>query len=181
MQFPSKVHSISNIIKNGQEVPFEVGLNDPNWKRPTYKPYWHSTHHGGRWSFVPMRIHYALHRLFTTYQTGSIWYDFTHNVGLDDVLQRVESSKAFREDRVFEKLVIVVMQAQVEKIIKKDNQLVVVTKPQRNGVQVLTVRSEDIKPTNPKESILVQLVTPKGDELDFTVQWYESPKPIIRE
>lgn len=60
------------------------------------------------------------------------------------------------------------MQTEVEKIVALGNQVVVVGRTTLNGLQVLLIPSKDLSPYNPEESILFQLVTPTGDEIDET-------------
>ncbi|UOF90050.1 hypothetical protein LSG31_19630 [Fodinisporobacter ferrooxydans] len=170
--YPTVLNPIPEIIKNGKKIVYQIGCNDPNWERPAYKSYWHSSVGGGRWSYVPNRLHYSLHRLFASYKTGSIMYDFLHDVGIDEEFVKVHDNAAFRENHVFEKTLIVVMQADVKKVLTKGNQLILVAQPKRNGLQLITVKNEDIHPNNIKEGILMQLVTDEGDELDYTVHIY---------
>lgn len=156
---------IPEVIKSGKNVLFEIVYNDPNWKRPAYRSYWHSTVSGGRWSYVPSRNHYALHRLFATYPTASVYYDFVHELGIS------EESKNFKltYTEPFEKIVIVVMQAEVKMIRTLDNQVVLVASPKRDGLQVLTINSKEIPLYKPQETILFQLATPNGQEIDYTL------------
>ena len=64
------------------------------------------------------------------------------------------------------------MQTKVEKIVTLGNQVVVVGKPALTGLQVLLVPVQDLKPNISKESILFQLVTNEGDEIDNVNEIY---------
>ena len=68
--FPTDVIPISEVITQGTKIPFKVIKNEPNYVRPIYEEHWHSTYWGGRWSYMPSRIHYALHRIFPFYAIG---------------------------------------------------------------------------------------------------------------
>jgi len=71
-------------MEKGTKIPFDVIKNIPDYKRPVYEKHWHST--VGRWSYIPTRIHYALHRLFTNYDIGlSNWFDFEGNLGIYNI------------------------------------------------------------------------------------------------
>lgn len=164
--FPSKTYPIKEIIEKGKEIPLEFVYDNPNWKRQSYKWYWHSTIQ--RWSYVPNRIHYAMHRLFTTYPTASAHYDFIHELGIaDESKQWTTTGKG-----VYDFIETVVMQAKVEKVITYGNQVVLIARPQRNGLQVLKIPTNKIEPINPKESILFQLTTEQGDEIDYSLLGY---------
>ncbi|MDQ0914609.1 hypothetical protein [Paenibacillus sp. V4I5] len=54
-------------------------------------------------------------------------------------------------------------------MLTSGNQVVIVARPQINGVQALTVNKVDMKLDNPKEAVLFQLVTPESDEIDFSL------------
>lgn len=162
--FPSKTYPIKEIIENGKEIPLELVYDNPDWKRQSYKWYWHSTI--GRWSYIPRRIHYAMHRIFTTYPTACAHYEFIHELGI------VEESEQWAISGVYEYIETVVMQAKVEKVITYGNQVVLISRPQRNGLQVLKIPTNQIKPTNPKESIIFHLITEQGDEIDYSFLGY---------
>ncbi len=166
--FPSTQRAPSEVVEKGTEISFEVAYEDPKWERPAYKYYWHSSVSGGRWSYVPDRIHYAMHRLFTTYPTASIYYDFIHELGIG------EESNKFNDkpDKPFEKVEAVVMQTEVQKVFTLGNQVAIVGKPARRGLTVLMVPVEGITPDRSDESILFQLLTPDGSELDYSLIGY---------
>jgi hypothetical protein len=169
--FPTKNYPIAEIIKKGTEIPLDFAYSNPNWKRQAYKSYWHSTVAGGRWSYVPTRISYAMHRLFTTYPTASIYYDFIHDLGIQE-----ESNEFKRKDEgPFDYINTVVMQGEVQKILTYGNQVLVIIKPQRSGLQVLDIPVNRIKPINEKENVLFQLVTEQGDEIDHSLITYIKP------
>jgi hypothetical protein len=166
--FPSNTDSIEEVIKTGEEIPFQVGIDNPKWERPIYDEYWHSLFWGGRFSYVPDNLHNAMHRMFIGFQSVGQWFGLTHTLGIYEELQEVTNPKAFSEKKVNEKMVIVIMQAEVKKIIKKENQLVLISEPKRTGLQVITVMYTDALPSS-NEVTLLQLVTPDGYEYDYTL------------
>jgi hypothetical protein len=165
MQFPTKVVRVSEVIKGGTKIPYRVIVDKQNYKRPAYEEHWHST--VGRWSYLPNRVHFALHRLFTNYDIGlSNWYDFEHDIGI--------TVPMFQNEKALD-LYIVSFQTQVKNVYTKGNQVVVVGNPNRNGVQVITITTRDVKPTNENENILVQLATQDGYEIDYSLNSYFQP------
>lgn len=168
---PTKTVSVYEVLRNGKEIPLQFAYNNPDWKRQAYKSYWHSSY--GRWSYIPDRIHYAMHRIFVTYPTASVFYDFIHDLGIAE-----ESGDFQRPSKTpYENIVLVVMQTKVEKIVTLGNQVVVIGKPAVTGLQVLLVPVKDLKPHDTKESILFQLVTDEGDEIDYDSVLYATDKP----
>ncbi|MBT2765883.1 hypothetical protein [Paenibacillus sp. ISL-20] len=165
--FPSMMQSTKEVIRTGFQLPFRQILNEPQWQRPLYMEQWHSTYSGGRWSYIPVRLFYAQHRIFTTSAVGlSNMYDFLHNLGLSDL--NVEQKGATQEERVNE-VVVVVMQAKIERVMTKGNQVVITAIPQRTGVQAITVNRLNMKLNSVYESIIFQLVTLDGDEIDYSI------------
>lgn len=80
----------------------------------------------------------------------------------------------FQNDTALD-LYIVVFQTTVTDVYTKGNQVVVAGTPNRNGVQVLTVKTGDIHPTDLSKLLLIQLATPLGHELDYSLIAYEPP------
>ena len=163
---PTKMVSVGEVIKSGKEIPLQFAYNNPNWERQAYKEYWHSSY--GRWSYVPDRLHYAMHRIFVDYPTASAFYDFTHDLGIWDESDQFQ----IPTNTPYENMVLVVMQTKVEKIMTLRNQVVVIGRPALRGLQVLLIPNKDLTPYDPKESIVFQLVTPDGDEIDETNEIY---------
>lgn len=165
--YPSDTIPIPEVMDKGTKIHFNVIKNDPNYNRPVYEEHWHSTYWGGRWSYVPMRIHYALHRLFTTYDIGiSGELNFKQNVGIDFPMFQNKTDLD---------LYIVVFQTTVTDVYTKGNQVIVVGTPERNGVQVLTVKTGDLHPSDLRRLLLIQLATPLGHEIDYSLIVYEPP------
>lgn len=157
---PSRILPVREVMDEGGEISLQFAYDDPDWERQAYKAYWHSSY--GRWSYMPLRIHYAMHRLFAAYPTASLWYDFEHDLGI------AQESEAFEIPigDPFENLVVVVMQTKVEKILTRGNQIAIVGRPSQTGLQVLIVGADEIDPYSGDKDILLQLVTPDGDEID---------------
>lgn len=168
--FPSKIVPPQTIIQSEKQLPYLMLLDKLDWKRPSYKSYWHSSVSGGRWAYVPNRIHYAEHRLFTLPTApASAHFDFVHNMGVDELFKVPKDTKGISEERRRNDIMVVVMQARIEKVLTSGNQVVIVARPQRTGVQTIKVNQLDMYRDNPKEAVLYQLVTPDGDEIDYSV------------
>ena len=164
--FPTDVITISEVLKEGSKIPFKIIKSEANYSRPLYEEHWHSTYWGGRWSYIPSRIHYALHRIFPFYAIGiSAELDFQQNVGITFPTTINETDLD---------LYIVVFQTNITEIFTKDNQVVVVGTPKRTGVEVITIKTADINPSNKEKLLLVQLAT-NVDELDYALINYQPP------
>ncbi|WEG14533.1 hypothetical protein PU629_09305 [Pullulanibacillus sp. KACC 23026] len=165
-KYPSTTFPISEVLKTGSKIPFNTIKKDPSYERPVYQEQWHSTYGGGRWSSIPSRIYFAQHRLFPIYDIGlSGLFDFEHNIGID--------FPTFQNKTDLD-LYIVVFQTNVTEVYTKGNQVIVVGNPQRHGVQVITVKTKDIHPSDLKKMLLIQLAT-NGYELDYSLIGYEPP------
>lgn len=165
-KYPSKTFSISEVLRKGTKIPFNKITNEPNYERPVYQEQWHSTRGGGRWSYIPSRIYYAQHRLFPIYDIGlSGLFNFGHNVSI--------GYPTFQNETDID-LYIVVFQTNVTEVFTKGNQVVVAGNPQRNGVEVITVKTKDIHPSDLKKMLLIQLAT-NSYELDYSLIHYHPP------
>ncbi|MFJ5563677.1 hypothetical protein [Lysinibacillus xylanilyticus] len=166
VHFPTDVIPISEVLKEGTKIPFKVIQSEPNYIRPISKEQWHSTYGGGRWSYIPSRIHYALHRIFPFYAIGiSAELNFQQDVGIGFPTDMNETDLD---------LYIVVFQTNITDVYTKGNQVVVVGTPKRTGVEIISIKTADIHPNNKEKLLLVQLAT-NGAELDYSLIDYQSP------
>ena len=166
VHFPTDVIPISEVLKEGTRIPFKVIKSEPNYIRPIYEENWHSTYWGGRWSYIPSRIHYSLHRVFPFYAIGiSAELNFQQNVGIGFNTDANETDLD---------LYIVVFQTNITDVYTKGNQVVVVGTPKRTGVEVINIKTADIHPSNKEKFLLVQLAT-NGAELDYSLIGYQPP------
>lgn len=160
----SNTQPVLDVMEVGKEIALEFAYNDLDWKRPAYKTYWHTTPSGGRWSSVPIRVNYALHRIFATYPTASIYYDFVHNLGIS------EESDNFDFDYTnIDQIVLVAMQSNIKKIVTLGNQVIVMVEPRRTGLQVIAIPEDIVQPSKKDEATIFQMVTPDGYEIDYSL------------
>ncbi|MFF2889553.1 hypothetical protein [Paenibacillus sp. NPDC057967] len=165
--YPEHTLPTNEVRAAGTQIPFRTIKEDPSYKRPIYHEHWHSTYWGGRWSNIASHVDTALHRLFATYDIGlSGEMTFKEQVGVDFPM--------FQNPTDLD-LYLVVFQTAVIDVYTKGNQIVVIGRPQRLGVQVITIKTSDLRPVEPDKLLLVQLATPEGDELDYTLISYEPP------
>ncbi|WP_245639421.1 hypothetical protein [Viridibacillus arvi] len=170
VHFPTDVIPISEVLKEGTKIPFKIIKSEPNYIRPIYEEDWHST--TGRWSYIPSRIHYSLHRIFPFYAIEiSEELNFTQNVGISFPTDINETDLD---------LYIVMFQTNITDVYTKGNQVVVVGTPKRTGVEVINIKIADIHPSNKEKFLLVQLAT-NGDELDYSLIRYESPNYWLKQ
>lgn len=155
-----------SIMQKNKVIPFTTILNNPEWERPVYLPYWNPSVAGGRWSNSHSRMHFALHRVFASYTTAGIYYDFAHDIGIWDEMLTVPFPKS---KKPFDIMMIVVMQAEVKQVYAEGNQIVIKAVPKRTGLHIFTIKMDDvpsIKVTK-AEPNLIQLVTENGHEIDY--------------
>ena len=82
--------------------------------------------------------------MFIGFQSAGIWFDLGQSLGIVEELENPSNPKAFSEEKVNEKMVIVIMRAEVKKLIRKGNQVVLISEPKRNGLQVITVKHDKV-------------------------------------
>ncbi len=165
---PTNEVPVQNILRDGKEIQLRRIYDNPTWTRLAYRSYWHSTVSGGRWSRVPTRLQYAMHRLFVSFTTASIYYDFVHDLGIADISGQFARSPMTAP---FDSVEIVVMQAKVRGVRTMGNQIVIVAEPMRDGLEVYELQTQLCTPTDPDQPTLFQLVTPEGYEIDYTTMW----------
>ncbi|WCF11372.1 hypothetical protein NDS46_14960 [Paenibacillus thiaminolyticus] len=158
-QPPENLLPISDVLKKGKPIAYDVIADLPQWNRPSYLPYWHSTY--GRWSYVPNRIHFAKHRLFTSPTNASVLYDFTHNVG---IVKEMENAYHSLTALQLDKILVVVMNTDVKNMRYRNQQVVIEGKPVHSGLKIVTIDNPA-----PGKPIYFQLSTSAGDEIDYSI------------
>lgn len=165
--YPTNTVPITEVMSKGTRIPFTTIMKETDHVRPIYAENWHSTYWGGRWSYVPRRIHTAMHRLFPTYDIGlSAEMDFKENLGIN--------FPTFQNKTDLD-LYIVAFQTDIKDVYTLGNQIVIVGAPKRHGVEVITVKTRNIHPRESEKLLLVQLATLPGDELDYSHIVYVPP------
>jgi len=162
---PRDVVPIPELLRSGSEIPFRIVKDDPNYIRPVYLWQWHSRF--GRWSYLPERVHYALHRLFAAYDFGlSALYQLQGDLGI--------AFPTYQDETNLD-LYLVAFQTEIRAAYTLGNQVVIVGAPKRAGVQVLTLKTGDLRPSNKNELLLVQLADSLGEEMDYALIAYAPP------
>lgn len=168
---PSSVENVSQALKKGKTAKYRLIYQDLYWQREAYKAYWHSTK-GGKWSYMPDRLTYGLHKIFTTYPTYNVYQDFIYELGIKEEASQfnLQTSKQVNE------MIIVVMKGRVKGIKAYNNQVLVICEPTRIGLEVLSIPIKEFGNINPEEPILTQMVTPDGYEIDYSTLGYVNHK-----
>jgi len=162
---PRDAVPISEVLRRGKEIPFRIVKHDPNFVRPVYLWEWHSRF--GRWSYMPSRVHYALHRLFAAYDFGlSALYQLQGDLGV--------AFPTFQHETNLD-LYLIAFQTEVRGAYTLGNQIVLVGSPKRTGVQVVTVKTGDLQPSDKGKLLLAQLATAGGEEIDYALVAYAPP------
>ncbi|RJG23549.1 hypothetical protein [Paenibacillus thiaminolyticus] len=156
---PGNLLPISDVMKKGKPLAYVVIADLPQWTRPSYLPYWHSTYE--RWSYVPNRIHFAKHRLFTSPTNASVLYDFTHNVG---IVTEMENAYHNLTALQLDKILVVIMNTDVKNMKYHNQQVVIEGKPVHSGLKIVTIDNPA-----PGKPIYFQLSTSSGDEIDYSI------------
>lgn len=163
-KFKEEVLPISLVQKKGIKIPFVTAYKDLNWQRPAYDSAWHSSY--WRWSYVPRNMAYQQHQVFS-YQGGlSSWYDLSHDLALP---LSTGGPSPINEDAFTIKypyvVRLIIFDFNVETIKHYKNQIVVLGEPLRKGLTVIDFDTKNL----PGSQKLLQLSTPDGYEIDFTI------------
>lgn len=172
-----KIDTISpeEVIKKGKDIKFNVSYKIPEYLRPIYDPYWSKTYYRG-WIDLVSKVEEARHRLFIFPLGASSSYDFTGSLGFDGS-PRVDAHRNIN---------FLIYHFEVEEVKLLGQQIVLVGKPRRTGVEVISVNKDDLFTDDEGAGdFLIQLSTPSGYEIDFiyemNVMKYEYLKKKIEE
>ncbi|WP_432663678.1 hypothetical protein R9X47_24240 [Wukongibacter baidiensis] len=149
--------SLKKVIESGKDIPFKVSYKIPEYLRPIYDPMWAAAYYRG-WVDLEYKVKEAQHRLFVFPLGLSSRYDFTGSLGFDgspsvDVHRNIN---------------FLIYHFDVEEVKQLGNQIAIVGRPKRRGVEVIAVNKDDLFPKGEgKGSFLIQLSTTGGYEVDF--------------
>lgn len=116
-----------------------------------------------------------MHRIFSTYATASRYYDFIHDLGIAAESSDFNKYEYTSSPSPLDFLQVVVMNTLIERVITYENQIVIMGKPQRTGLQAIIIPTAKINPIENTDNILIQLVTPDGYEIDYTTEMLAHP------
>jgi hypothetical protein len=159
---PISMAEPSVVMQDANRIADAVVYANPAFARGAYYSYWHSSL--GNWSYLPRRVHYALHRVAAIYPTASLYNSFIYELGL------VEESTKFgvNFDNPYQAPAIAVFNTDVQNVYAAGNQIVISGKPVRRGLTIVQVDLRALKDNDHNQPIAVQVVTPQGDEVDVT-------------
>ena len=163
-KFKEEVLPISLVQKKGVEIPFVTAYKDLNWQRPAYDSAWHSSY--WRWSNVPLNMAYQQHKVFSYQGGGSWWYDLSSHLALPAGTGGASPINEFAFTIKYPYVVrLIIFNFNVETIKHYKNQFVVSGEPLRKGITVIDFDTKNL----PGSEKLLQLATPDGYEIDFTI------------
>ncbi|GKU27481.1 hypothetical protein CFOLD11_43080 [Clostridium folliculivorans] len=162
--FKRNLEPISSVLKDGIDIPFVSIYKDLDFQRPAYAQQWHSSY--WRWSYMPVNLANQQHKLFLYSGGLSVWYDLSNELVLPGDLSNSSpiNKKAFSTAYPYV-VRIIVFDFNITSIKYYKNQICVIGEPLRKGLTVVDIDIKNI-PTSQK---LIQLVTPDGYELDYSI------------
>ncbi len=161
-------------VKNGTDIAFQILHDDTGYRRVIYSPDWKDAYFRG-WLYLPNKIIQARHSLFI-YSTGaSANYDLAGELAFEQGVP-MDNHRNIN---------FLVFDFKVQGVKRFGDQLMLVGKPFRSGVQIVSVvQNLILMPKEKERHLLVQLVTPGGYEVDYDytqVMQYDYRMEQIRE
>ncbi len=147
----------ANILNSGNSLLYKTIYSDEDYLRPIYVNSWRQAYYRG-WLYLPRKIIYARHNLFT--YTGNLAniFDIEGELGFYPNIS-IDNDNYIN---------FLIYDFDIESAAQYSNNIVFSGKPVKKGVHILAVKKEDInKYGNSYDNISVQLCTPAGYELDY--------------
>lgn len=168
LNLPKNTYDLNTILKKGEKLTLDYAYTNDSFIRQSYLYYWHSSYNE-KYSYLPLRVEYAYHRIFTSYSNNSSYEYLLFNLGIWD------EKEYFNIKNSNEYIILFVFQSKVKEIYSYENQIVVVAEPRRNGLEIINIPINKIYPNNKNDSIMFQLLTPEGFEIDYSlINFYEN-------
>ncbi|WP_105618934.1 hypothetical protein [Vallitalea okinawensis] len=149
------VKDIPIIMEKGNAIEFSINYQDKEFIRPIYDPIWGENYQKG-WAYVPTKICENMHLLFTVPVDIDNQADFFSNMTLHEEIPLVKENKSG----------FLVFNFTPEKVMKLDDQIIIVGIPERKGVHVITIDRDQLMEDS---NYMIQLVTPDDFEIDYEI------------
>ncbi|ACL75808.1 hypothetical protein [Ruminiclostridium cellulolyticum] len=147
----------ANVQNSGNSLLYTTIYCDEDYLRPIYVNSWKQAYYRG-WLYLPRKIIYARHNLFTYSGNSANIFDIEGELGFyPNISMDNENNINF-----------LIYNFDLENAIKYNNRIVFYGKPVRKGVQIVAIKKEDLDNYNESNGTIgVQLCTPAGYELDY--------------
>lgn len=147
----------SSVLSKGRNLAYRFIYNDEDYLRPIYSNTWKQTYYQG-WLYLPRKVISARHTLFT--YVGGVGRIFD-----------IEGELGFYPNITIDNhnyINFLVYNFDLENLVQLGNHIVLSGTPMKKGVQIVSVKSEDVAvQTNENGNLSVSLCTPKGFEIDY--------------
>lgn len=149
--------SLKEVVEKGKVLQYRVSYKVPEYLRPIYDPMWVSAYFRG-WIDLRYKIEEARHRLYTFSLGGSANFDLVGSLGFNGS-PGVDAHRNIN---------FLIYHFDVEGVKQFGNQIALIGRPKRTGVQVIVLNKDDLFPENEGAGdFLIQLSTSEGYEIDY--------------
>lgn len=160
-----KTYALEDALEGGDELGFEKVVDEPSYLRPIYNSIWKDAYFRS-WLYFPYKMSEARHKLFIYYGGASNIYDFEGSLGID-------LGTGINVD-YHRNINFLVYHFNVDRVISYENQIVLSGTPSEKGLQIISVKVNDLLPKDQdSKEFLFQLSTPGGYEIDYYYGNYE--------
>lgn len=164
----NKIVPVSEVMKEGKGVSFEVMATDETWVRPSYYESWHSTFMGGKFSRIEHIVFYASHNFYTFYGGASETSGILNGLGLGN-----EHGKAVATKEPGKGVGMLAIKANIKEVKVLGDQVAVVVEPKLAGYQTIWLEFSELGLSQgERKPFLLQYVTPEGYELERDVNYW---------
>lgn len=164
---PSEPPSITpkEVLEKGKTLSFIFTYTNEDYLRPIYSDTWKQAYYQG-WLYLPRKIISARHNLFIYPDNSNDIFNMEGELGFNPSLSI--------DDQNY--INIMIYNFDLQKVVQLENQIVLSGIPAKKGVQIISIKTNDIAIQNEDEQLSIQLCTPKGLELDYqTINFPQVP------
>ncbi len=147
----------AEVLSKGKNLEYITAFIDENYQRPIYSDNWKQAYYKG-WLYLPDKVVASRHSLFTYEGSASNIFDLEGNLGF-------YPNTAIDTQNY---LNLLIYNFDLDNVTLLGNQLAISGTPVKKGVQIISVKSEQVyQASSDTGNLLVQLCTPFGYEVDF--------------
>ncbi len=153
------------VLEKGKTLSYIFTYTNEDYLRPIYSDTWKQAYYQG-WLYLPRKIISARHNLFIYSGSSNDIFNLEGELGFYPSLSIDDQNH----------LNIMIYNFDLQKVVQLRNQIALSGMPTKKGVQIISIKINDIAIQNEAQQLSIQLCTPTGLELDYqTINFPQIP------
>ncbi len=155
---PSVLPTITpkEVLEKGKSLSYIFTYTNEEYLRPIYSDTWKQAYYQG-WLYLPRKIISARHNIFIYTGNSSDIFNLEGELGFYPSVSIDDQNH----------INIMIYNHELQKVVQFGNQIVLSGMTNKKGVQIISIKINDVAIQNEAKQLLIHLCTPTGFEIDY--------------